>query len=144
MEVQILHGKRQTTLTWAVQKWLYRSRCRLGCGLGRAEGSICYMGSLWRHLANMVELSVCGGDAALCQITLFDDLWLLLLSLLSLSLSWHHLPVNEAAFKARSLVMILPEAWNDRFYTMKCYTVVGFYNAVISVIEAFEVWFDTR
>jgi len=24
----------------------------------------------WRHLANTIEPSVCGGDAALCQITL--------------------------------------------------------------------------
>jgi len=24
----------------------------------------------WRRLANMIELSVCGGDEALCQITL--------------------------------------------------------------------------
>jgi len=24
----------------------------------------------WRHLANTIELSVCGGNAALCQITL--------------------------------------------------------------------------
>ena len=24
----------------------------------------------WRHLANMTEPSMCGGDAALCQITL--------------------------------------------------------------------------
>ena len=24
----------------------------------------------WRHLANTIELSVCSGDAALCQITL--------------------------------------------------------------------------
>jgi len=24
----------------------------------------------WRHLANTIELSVCGGDAALCQLTL--------------------------------------------------------------------------
>jgi len=29
-----------------------------------------YMGSHWRHLANTTEQSVCGGDAALCQITL--------------------------------------------------------------------------
>ena len=28
------------------------------------------MPSLVRHLANTIELSVCGGDAALCQITL--------------------------------------------------------------------------
>ena len=27
-------------------------------------------GAHWRHPANMTELSVCGGDAALCQITL--------------------------------------------------------------------------
>jgi len=27
-------------------------------------------GAHWRHLANMTEPSVCGGDAALCQITL--------------------------------------------------------------------------
>jgi len=24
----------------------------------------------WRHLANTIELSVCGGDAALCQLAL--------------------------------------------------------------------------
>ena len=24
----------------------------------------------WRHLANAIELSMCGGDATLCQITL--------------------------------------------------------------------------
>jgi len=29
-----------------------------------------YMGAHWRHLANTTEPSVCGGDAALCQITL--------------------------------------------------------------------------
>ena len=27
-------------------------------------------GAHWRHLANTTEPSVCGGDAALCQITL--------------------------------------------------------------------------
>ena len=27
-------------------------------------------GAQWRHLANMTEPSVCGSDAALCQITL--------------------------------------------------------------------------
>jgi len=26
-------------------------------------------GAHWRHLANTTELSMCGGDAALCQIT---------------------------------------------------------------------------
>jgi len=33
----------EDTLMWAVQKWLNRSRCRLGCGLGWAQGSMCYM-----------------------------------------------------------------------------------------------------
>jgi len=28
------------------------------------------MSAHWRHLANTIPLSVCGGDAALCQITL--------------------------------------------------------------------------
>jgi len=28
-----------------------------------------YMAAHWRHLANPTEPSVCGGDAALCQIT---------------------------------------------------------------------------
>jgi len=27
-------------------------------------------GAPWRHLANTIERSMCGGDAALCQITL--------------------------------------------------------------------------
>jgi len=39
-----------------------------GCGLLWADGSMCYMGAHWSHLANTIELSVCGGDAALCQI----------------------------------------------------------------------------
>jgi len=44
-------------LTSTVQKWLNRSRCRLGCV--RAH---------WRHLANTNVPSVCGSDVALCQI----------------------------------------------------------------------------
>jgi len=51
-----------------VQKRLNRSRCRcLGFGLGSAQGSM----FLWlAHLANTIEPSMCGGDAACCQITL--------------------------------------------------------------------------
>jgi len=30
----------------------------------------CIWGAHWRHLVNTTEPSVCGGDAALCQITL--------------------------------------------------------------------------
>jgi len=29
----------------------------------------------WRHLANTIEPSVCGGDAVLCQITLTTCFW---------------------------------------------------------------------
>jgi len=29
-----------------------------------------YRGAHWRHLANVTEPSMCGSDAALCQITL--------------------------------------------------------------------------
>ena len=46
---------------------------RLGCELWWAEGSMCYMGAHWRHLANTTEPSVLGGDAALCQITLTNN-----------------------------------------------------------------------
>ena len=37
-----------------------------------------YMGSHWRHLKNTTEPTMCGGDAALCQITLttcFNYFW---------------------------------------------------------------------
>jgi len=29
------------------------------------------MGAHWRHLANTIEPSMCGGDAACCQITYY-------------------------------------------------------------------------
>ena len=35
-------------------------------------------GAHWRHLKNTTELSMCGGDAALCQITLTTCIFLLL------------------------------------------------------------------
>jgi len=35
-----------------------------------ADWSVLDGGAYWRHLANMIEPFVCGGDAALCQITL--------------------------------------------------------------------------
>jgi len=35
--------------------------------------AFCIWGAPWRHLANAAEPSVCGGDAALCQIK-FDRL----------------------------------------------------------------------
>jgi len=45
-----------------------------------------YMGSHWRHLKNTTEPSMCGGDAALCQITLNTCLFLGLGLLLLLGL----------------------------------------------------------
>ena len=36
-------GMFSDTLSWAVQKWPNRSRCRLGCWLKWAEGSMCYV-----------------------------------------------------------------------------------------------------
>jgi len=67
-------------LPWAVQKLLHQSICRLGCGLGWAKGSTNWIGfarwqmcpprrAHWRHLANAIEPSVCGGNAAFCQTT---------------------------------------------------------------------------
>jgi len=91
-EGAILRGKRTClhmpydTLPWAVQKWLNQSIYCLGCG-GWAKGStstivftrwrqcaltgrhIGAMRAHWRHLANMIEPSVCSGNVALCQIT---------------------------------------------------------------------------
>jgi len=37
-------------------------------------------GARWRHLANTTEPSMCGGDAALCQITLTTCLGLEILA----------------------------------------------------------------
>ena len=85
------HGKGQF---WAKRSPIvkYRDFCAVNCaktaehidlpfGLwtGWAEGStssvewvpMClHVRAHWRHLANTIEPSVCGGDAALCQITL--------------------------------------------------------------------------
>jgi len=90
-EGAIIRGKKRTyqgmpddTLPRAVQKWLNRSIRRLACGLGWAEGNTSSIVFIRRcqcalmgghigatsHLANRIVPSVCGGDAALCQITL--------------------------------------------------------------------------
>ena len=61
------HAWRHSAVSCA--KWLNRSTCRLGCALWWVEGSMCYLGACWRHLANTLEPSVCG-DAGLWQITL--------------------------------------------------------------------------
>jgi len=41
------------------------------------------MGAHWRHLANTIEPSMCGGDAALCQITLSTCYYYYLLKMFS-------------------------------------------------------------
>jgi len=50
------HARACTTLLRAVQKWLNRSKCHLGCGLRWAQGSMCYMGvhigATWRIRLN--------------------------------------------------------------------------------------------
>ena len=43
----------------------HRGRCH-----GNHSLAFCIWGAHWRHLANTTETSVCGGDAALSQITL--------------------------------------------------------------------------
>jgi len=41
------------------------------CGWGYNSNEPCTRwGAHWRHLANTIEPSMCGGDAALCQFTL--------------------------------------------------------------------------
>jgi len=53
------------------QRRLNRSRCRFGSGLGWAQGKHeLGEGAHCRHLANIIEPSMCGCDAACCQITL--------------------------------------------------------------------------
>jgi len=37
-----------------------------GLWIGCAKGTMYCMGAQWHRMANTVELSVCGGDAALC------------------------------------------------------------------------------
>jgi len=76
-------GMSDDTLPWAVQKWLHLSVCRLGCdsggpkkarvqsySTGGATPMYPHGRAYGRHLANTIKPSVCGSDAALCQITL--------------------------------------------------------------------------
>jgi len=44
--------------------------CTYGTFHGNHFLALCIWGAHWRHLANTTEPSVCGGDAALCQISL--------------------------------------------------------------------------
>jgi len=73
-------------LPWAMQKWLNRTICHLCNALEWAKGSTIWLYSPaapmwphgradWRHLANTIEPPVCGGDVALCLITLTTCLY---------------------------------------------------------------------
>ena len=50
----------------------------MGCGFGSAQRSIIRWGAHWRHVMNVIELSMCGGDVALCHLCYFDHLLLFL------------------------------------------------------------------
>jgi len=59
--------------------------CRYPATKGRCYGnhfSLYIWGVHWRHLANKTELSVCGSDVALCQITLTTCFFLTYICLL--------------------------------------------------------------
>ena len=70
-EGAILRGKGRPIVKYtdalrsSVQKRLNRSRCH-----GNHFLAFYVWGAHWRHLKNTTEPSMCGGDAALCQITL--------------------------------------------------------------------------
>jgi len=50
---------------WAMQKWLNRLRCHLGCRLPVANGTMYYVhgGTYWCHLEIQTEWYVLSGDA---------------------------------------------------------------------------------
>jgi len=78
-------GMPHNTLSGAVQKWLNQSICCLSCGLGwakRSTGSVIFARwrqwrAHWRHLANTIEPSICGGDACGLMSNYYDHLLLL-------------------------------------------------------------------
>jgi len=80
MRVQIPHGKAQFLgkgapiikykdfLQWAEQKWLYRSTCRLGCGLRWAKGSkSSIIFARWRQCALMGGTLASAGKYDCCM-----------------------------------------------------------------------------
>ena len=57
-----------------MQKWLNQSTRGLGYGLGwRKEACVRWKCTYWRYLENIIESSMCGGDAAFLS-NYFDDL----------------------------------------------------------------------
>ena len=62
------HTRRHSVISWAQTAEPIEMVFGLLTGVGRRRHML--HGTHWRHLANTSEPSVCGGDAALCQITL--------------------------------------------------------------------------
>jgi len=60
---------------WDMQKWLNRSRCRLGCGLWWAEGSMCTWGTL--SPSGECDWTVCLRRRCCLMSNYFDHLLLL-------------------------------------------------------------------
>jgi len=74
-----------------VQKLIYLKRLSKGQNRYGVDASCGVLdgGAHWHHLANTSEPSVCGGDVALCQITLcFDHLLVSAFSALTLLVGW--------------------------------------------------------
>jgi len=64
-------------------------------------------GAHWRHLKNTTESSMCGGDAALCQITLTMHLLLLLLCISqSVAEAMDHTSNDQMLCIARYVAMV--------------------------------------
>ena len=59
----LVHVRRQSAVSCA-KKWLNRPISRLGCVDSGSKESCVTLGARWRHLANTLEKSMCGGDAA--------------------------------------------------------------------------------
>jgi len=93
-EWAILRGKGQPVVKYRVSCELYKNDWTDWEAIwdvdsvGSNEACIRY-GAHWRHLANMIEPSMCGGNAAFCQITLttsFCESFIIILSTLHLEM----------------------------------------------------------
>jgi len=84
---------------------------RCGCRLGRTR-----RGSHWRNLVNTIEPSVCGGDAALCQIT--STTCFILQSLAKLAIFYpnvkHGRPIARRAEAEQLCLRFIHLVWRDR------------------------------
>jgi len=75
--------RQSVTIVSTAKKPLNRPTCRLGSTRASPRKNY-YRDARWRNLANTTEPSLCGGDAALRQITL-STCWLLFCRLLKIA-----------------------------------------------------------